>query len=261
MSKVSHCVHQIMLHQFLFEELVKRDFKTKYKRSVLGMGWSLLNPLLMLAVLWVVFSQFFGRTINHFTTYLFCGNIVFSYFSEASREGMMALRSNAGIFTKVNVPKYVFLLTKNVQVLINFLIALIVLFIFVAMDHVSFTWKFALLMYPILTLTIFNLGVGAILSCFYIFYDDVRYLWSIVIMLIMYGSAIFYPVSSLSSTLQQVFALNPIYRHIEYFRLIIIDSAIPTLEHHFILIGYAFLALIIGALMYKRYNTEFLYYV
>ena len=111
---------KLQQHQFLFEELVKRDFKKKYKRTVLGMAWSILSPLLMLLVMRLVFTQFFGRGMEHYTTYLFCGNLVFSYFSESTGQGMTSLMGNAGIFTKVNVPKYLFLFSKNVQTLINF---------------------------------------------------------------------------------------------------------------------------------------------
>lgn len=102
-------------HQFLFEELVKRDFKKKYKRTVLGAVWSLLSPLMMLLVMRLVFTQFFGRNMDHYTTYLFCGNLVFAFFSESTSQGMSSLMGNASIFTKVNVPKYLFLLSKNVQ--------------------------------------------------------------------------------------------------------------------------------------------------
>ena len=109
--------NKLLRHQFLFEELVKRDFKKKYKRTVLGMAWSVLSPLLMLLVMRLVFTQFFGRGMEHYTTYLFCGNLVFSYFSESTGQGMTSLMGNAGIFTKVNVPKYLFLFSKNVQTL------------------------------------------------------------------------------------------------------------------------------------------------
>ena len=98
-------------HKFLFEELVKRDFKRKYKGTMLGMGWSMLMPLLMLLVMKVVFENFFGRNIAHYTTYLFCGNLVYSWFAESTNLGMRSLMVNAGIFTKVDVPKYLFLLS------------------------------------------------------------------------------------------------------------------------------------------------------
>ena len=117
-------------HQFLFEELVKRDFKSKYKRTTLGIAWSMLSPLLQLAVMALVFTSFFGRTTPHYVIYIFSGNLVFSYFSEATNQGMTALEQNAHIFSKVNVPKYIFLLSKNVASLINFGLTLIIYFIF-----------------------------------------------------------------------------------------------------------------------------------
>ena len=114
-------------NQFLLEELIKRDFKKKYKRSILGMWWSVLSPLLMLLVMKLVFTQIFARDgVEHYTTYLFCGNLIFAFFNESTTQGMSSLMSNASIFTKVNVPKYLFLLSKNVQTLINFGITLIV---------------------------------------------------------------------------------------------------------------------------------------
>ena len=142
-------------HRFLFEELVKRDFKQKYKRTVLGMGWSILSPLLTLLVMKLVFTRFFGRTMEHYTTYLFAGNLMFSYFKEATTGGMNALMSNARIFTKINVPKYIFLLTKNVSSIINFGITLCVFFLFAAIDGVTFTWKFVTILYPVLMMMLF----------------------------------------------------------------------------------------------------------
>ena len=98
-------------NQFLFEELVKRDFKQKYKGTVLGMAWSVLAPLLNLLVMRLVFTQFFGRDMEHYTTYLFCGTLVWSYYRESTRGGMNALVSNANVFTKIKLPKYLFLLS------------------------------------------------------------------------------------------------------------------------------------------------------
>lgn len=95
-------------YQFLFEELVKRDFKKKYKRTVLGMVWSVLSPLLMLCVMAAIFGQFFGRNTAHYIIYLFSGQIIFNYYTESTNEGMNALMSNANIFSKINVPKYLF---------------------------------------------------------------------------------------------------------------------------------------------------------
>ena len=98
-------LQKLSQYRFLFEELVKRDFKKKYKRTVLGMAWSVLSPLMMLLVMRLVFTQFFGRNMEHYTTYLFCGNLIFSYFNESSTQGMTSLMGNSAIFTKVNVPE------------------------------------------------------------------------------------------------------------------------------------------------------------
>ena len=114
--------------EFLFNELVKRDFKKKYKRTVLGMLWSVLSPLLMLTVMAVIFSNFFGRNIEHYVIYLFSGQVIFNYFTEATNEGMQALVSSSSIFSKINVPKYLFLFSKNVSALINFIIILAIYF-------------------------------------------------------------------------------------------------------------------------------------
>lgn len=248
-------------YQFLFEELVKRDFKKKYKRTVLGMAWSILSPLLMLLVMKLVFTQFFGRNMEHYTTYLFCGNLVFSYFSESTGQGMQSLMGNAGIFTKVNVPKYLFLFSKNVQALINFGLTLIVFFLFCILDGITFTWKFLLLLYPICTLLLFNIGVGLILSALFVFFRDIQYLWSVFTQLLMYLSAIFYTIDQYPYTVQCLFLLNPVYLHIRYFRKIVIDGEIPTIWFHLLMLAYVAVVLGLGCWMYKKYNTRFLYYV
>ena len=185
----------------------------------------------------------------------------FNWFSESTNSGMRSLVSNAAIFPKVNVPKYLFLFSGNVQAAINFVLTLLVFFFFCWMDDVTFTWRFVFLLYPILTLLVFNIGVGMILSALYIFFRDMDYLWGVFIQLLMYGSAIFYQVDKMSPAIQQVFAFNPVYRHIAYVREIVLNGAIPSLTTHLTLAGFALAAFLIGAFMYKRYNTRFLYYV
>ncbi len=248
-------------HQFLFEELVGRDFKTKYKRTVLGMLWSVLNPLLTLLVMKIVFTQFFGTGMEHYTTYLFCGNLVFSYFNDATTQGMSALVSNSHIFTKVNVPKYMFLLSKNVQTAINFGINLCVFFVFCLIDGIEFTWLFLLLVVPIALIMVFNIGVGLILSALFVFFKDIQYLWGVFTMLLMYMSAIFYTTTGYAPLIQKLFYLNPVYSYIAYFRQIVIDGIVPSVGLHALCIGYAALAVGVGALIYKKKNHDFLYYV
>ncbi|MGN0667103.1 MAG: ABC transporter permease [Huintestinicola sp.] len=252
---------KIKKFSFLFEELVKRDFKKKYKRTVLGMLWSILSPLFMLTVLALVFTNLFGRNIDHFIIYLFCGELVFNYFSDSTTQGMSSLLSNKAIFTKINVPKYLFLLSKNVACLINFLLTFVVFWIFVAFEGIPFSWKFFLLIFPIACLIIFNLGIGMILSALFIFFRDIQYLYDIFKMALMYFSAIFYDTSSFSDNIAWVFNLNPVYVYITYFRDIVLYNRIPSMEYHLLCMGYALASILIGALIYKKNNYKFLYYV
>lgn len=253
---------RVKRHQFLFEELVKRDFKKKYKRTILGVLWSVLAPLLQLVVMAMVFTQFFGRNTPHYIVYVFSGNIIFSYFNEASSGGMQSLMGNSGIFTKVNVPKYMFLLSQNVSSLINFGLILIIYFLFVFADPgLSVSWKYITLLYPIACLVLFNLGVGLILSALFVFFRDIQYLWTVFTQLLMYMSAIFYTIDGYSPMVQNLFLLNPMYLFIRYFRKIVIEATIPSIWFHLLMLADVVIVLGIGCWMYKKYNTRFLYYV
>lgn len=254
-------IERLLKYQFLFEELVKRDFKAKYKRTVLGMLWSILSPLLMLTVMAIIFGNFFGRNIEHYVIYLFSGQVIFNYFIEATTEGMQALVSNSSIFTKINVPKYLFLFSKNVSALINFGIIFVIYFGFVAIEGISFTWQFLLLVYPVICLIIMNLGIGLILSALYVFFKDIQYLYRLFTQVVMYGSAIFYSIDILPQHLQAVFYCNPIFVCITYFRSIVLYNTVPDLRMHLLLAGYALALFVMGCWIYKKNNYKFLYYV
>ena len=254
-------LHSMKKNQFLFEELVKRDFKQKYKRTVLGMLWSILKPLLTLLVMRLVFTNFFGRNTPYYTTYLFAGNLMFSYYKEQTTGEMNALISNAHIFTKINIPKYMFVLSKSVSAVINFGLTVLVFFLFVAIDRVPPHWTMLATIYPMITLTMFNLGFGMILSALYLFFMDTMYIYDVFSLLLMYVSAIFYKIDDFPVWVQRVFLLNPVYCNIKYVRVVVIDGNMPSLAFHLLLLFYGGIALFLGALIYKKYNHQFLYYV
>ena len=179
----------LMKNRFLFEQLVKRDFSHKYKGTMLGMGWSILAPLLQLLVLKIVFTEFFGRNTPHFTIYLFSGVTVMNYYREATTNGMTSLVSNASILTKIKVPKYLFLLSRNVSALVNYMLILIVYLLFCVMDGIDFHANLILLVFPVLCLLVMNIGVGMVLSALYVFFRDMTYLYSIFLMILNYLSA------------------------------------------------------------------------
>lgn len=254
-------IQRIKKEQFLFEELTARDFKQKYKRTILGMGWSLLYPLMTLFIQRLVFLHFFGQSTPHYTIYLFAGNLVWSYFREATVGGMNALVSNAHIFSKVNVPKYIFVLTKNVSALINFGLTLLVFFMFVILDKIPFSLSFFSIVVPVFCLICFNLGLGMILSAMYMFFRDMTYLYDVFLTLLMYLSAIFYNVNTFPDKIQRLFLLNPIYCYIKYFRIAIIEGRVPSIAYNSLCVLYAIGTILIGAFIYKKYNHNFLYYI
>ena len=183
---------------------------------------------------------------------------------------MNALMGNAGIFTKVNVPKYLFLFSKVTSSLINFSLTFLVFLLFCAIDGVPFTPLFLMLPFAILCMVIFNLGLGLVLSALFVFFRDVQYLWSVFTTLLMYLSAIFYDPTSMSEIFgvpfEQLLLLNPVYVYIKYFRLVTIGVGgdvpmLPSIQYHLLCLVYALVAFGIGALIYKKYNHKFLYYV
>ena len=254
-------IKKLKQNKFLFSQLVKRDFALKYKRTALGMVWSALSPLLTLLIMWLVFNNFFGSNVDHYAIYLFSGQLVYSYFVDATNQGMTSLTDNAAIFTKINIPKYLFLFSKNISSLINFGITLMLYFIFVAIDSIPFTWKYLLLIYPVVMLVLFNIGMGLILSALYIFFRDMQYLWGVLTQLLMWMSALFYSIDTYPMYIQYLFFLNPVYLFIRYFRKIVIDGVVPAVYFHVLMAADVGLALLIGCVLYKRYNHQFLYYV
>jgi ABC-2 type transport system permease protein len=251
----------VLKYSFLFSELVKRDFKKKYKSTYLGMLWSLLSPLMTLLVMSLLFSGLFGESTPHYIIYLFCGNICFSYFSDATGGGMGALLSNSEIFSKIDIPKPIFVLSRSVTSFINFALTLAVFFIFCIFDKISFGLHFLALLDPTLMLTMFNLGIALVLSALFILFRDLQYLWSVVSLLIMYMSAIFYTTDSFGEAAKGLFYLNPIYTYITYFREVVILSKVPDGALHALCLIYAAAALGAGISVYKKLNYKFVYYI
>ncbi len=252
---------KLLKYRFLFEELVKRDFKKKYKRTTLGMLWSVLSPLLNVLVLMVVFTQFFGRTQEHFIIYIFSGTLVMSFFTETTQGCMHSLMANASIFSKINVPKYLFMFSKAIQAFINFGLTFLLYIVFCIFNEIDFGLHMLSLIYPIVCILIFSIGVGMVLAALFVFFRDVEYLYGVFLTMLNYVSAIFYPVDMLPLQYQNLFLCNPVYVYIKYFRMVVIEGAIPSMEYHGLCALYAVIAIGIGCFIYKKYNNEFLYYV
>lgn len=245
--------------KFLFGQLVGRDFKGRYKKTVLGVLWSMLSPLVFFVVQAFIFSYVFRRG-EHYITYLIVGNIVFHYFTDATTHSMFALSSNAGIITKIKLPKEIFLYSKSFSCLINFFLTMIIMFAVIAIDKTSFHPIFFALIIPIVLLFFMNLGIGYILSAMYVFFKDTQYLYSIVTRMLVYVSAIFYRIDMFQEHMQKYFYLNPVYSYIDYFRTIIMEKTFPEWYVQVLCLVFPIVFMVIGKIVYKVYDKKFAFY-
>ncbi len=248
-------------HSFLLAELIRRDFIKKYKRTTFGILWSALSPLLLLLTMDLVFGTFFGRAMPHYTIYLFCGLLLFNYFSAATRSAMRVLYDNAPIFSKVAVPKHYFLISQSCAQAIDFAVSLLVFFVFVAIDGIEFHARFVWLIYPIVCLYFVNFGIGMFLSTIYIFFRDVSYLWPVITRVIMYASAIFYDPSILPGIMRRLLNCNPLYMCIDYFRQLIIHSTVPGVSTHLVMFAMAAGCAFLGFFTYHIARDKIALYV
>ena len=207
-------------YSFLLQQLVSRDFKVKYKRSVLGIVWSLLYPILTMVVMAIVFSNVFKFSTPgvSYLAYLLSGLIMFNYFSEASNLSMSSVVGNFGLLNKIYIPKYIFPLSKCLFVGINFLLTLVPLYIVLFATGTGVNWYHLFLPYSYLCLFMFTLGMGFILSAVSVFLRDMFYIYGIIIMMWTYLTPIMYDINLISANLQPWLKLNPLYHYINFAR-------------------------------------------
>ena len=245
----------------LLHELVKRDLKLKYRRSVLGYLWSLLNPLLMMLIMTIVFSYMFRFDIPNYPLYLICGQTLFNFFNESTSMAMYSVIQNGLLIKKVYVPKYIFPISKVISSFVTMSFSLVAILIVMLVTRTAFHLSMLLFWAPLLMLLIFSCGVGMILSALFVFFRDITYLYDIFTLLLNYMSAIFYKVDAFSPMVQRIFLCNPVYCYIRYFRVVVLEGGIPSLPFHLLCAFYALLAAAAGGYIYKKYNHSFLYYV
>ncbi len=258
---VLNVINAFQRYRFLIKQLVARDFKTKYKRSVLGVLWSFLNPLLTMSVQYVVFSTLFRSNIPNFALYLLIGIVCFSYFNEAASLTLTSIVGNAGLITKVYVPKYLYPLTRVMSSTVNFLLALIPLFAVVLITRTPIRWSVLLLPLPVLCLFALSRGVGMLLAASMVFFRDTQFLWTVISMLWMYATPIFYPDSILPQKLMPLFKCNPLYHVLRFIRTILMNGVSPEPKAYLLMILATFIPLVIGVTVFKKTQDRFVFYI
>lgn len=260
-SYVINALTAMKKYRFLIHQLVSRDFKTKYKRSILGVLWSFLNPLLMLCVQYFVFSTIFKNDVENFVVYLLIGVVMFNFFSESCGMSLTSILGNAGLITKVYVPKYVYPLTRTMSSVVNLLISLIPLVIMCLLTGVHFTKAVILAPFFLICLVVFCLGLGLLLSASMVFFRDTQFLWNVLSMMWMYATPIFYPESILPDNYKFVLQINPLYYFIQNTRICILDGISPEpfayVQCFLIAIG----MLLFGAFVFNKNQDKFVLYL
>ncbi len=255
------CLNTAERYKFLLQQLVSRDFKTKYKRSVLGVLWSFLNPLLTMIVQYIVFSTIFKSDIPNFAVYLLIGIVFFNFFSEATNMGLMSIVGNSSLITKVYIPKYIFPVSRVLSSAINLLLSVIPLFLVVLITGVRITPAFLLLPFSLVCTVIFCIGMSFILSASMVYFRDMQFLWGVINMLWMYATPIFYPESILPQNLMILFKMNPMYHFIRFSRAIILNGASPELKAYLLCLIAAFVPLLIGIAVFKKSQNGFVLHI
>ena len=245
-------------YRFLLGELVKKEIKLKYRRSYLGILWTLLEPILTTAVLTFVFGSMKENKDPQFPVYIMSGRLLYTFFADSTKAAMKSIRTNSAMIKKVYVPKYIYPFSAVLSNYVIFLISLIVLFFTAIVFKVVPTVHLLNVILPMLFLLILALGIGLILATMAVFFRDLEYLWGVALMMILYTSAIFYKVSALKlGDKLWMLKLNPLYVIIDNFRSAIFGT---PLNHTSLLLTviYSFGTLIIGILLFYRKQDKFI---
>lgn len=251
-------IENLRKYKFLLSELVKKDIKLKYRRSYMGYVWTLLEPLLTMIVLSTIFSQLYGKNDRFFPIYVLTGRLLYSFFANSTKAAMKSIRSNSAMIKKVYVPKYIYPASSILSNYIIFLLSLIILFAVAAFLGLSPTWNLLFAFVPLTLILIMSMGVGMILATLAVFFRDLEYLWSVFLMLIMYGSAIFYDIEKVTKRGHEwIFKINPLYLLITNFREAVYGYPI---DRYALLVSTAvsFSTLLLGIFLFYKKQDKFI---
>ncbi|MBQ9012801.1 MAG: ABC transporter permease [Bacilli bacterium] len=270
MKKINAILNNFKRYWFLMTQLISRDFKVKYKRSILGILWSLLNPILTMSVMAIVFSQMFRFKVEgvNYIVYLMTGIIMFNYLSQASTMAMTSVVDNFTLINKVYIPKYIFPIAKCLFIGIDFLLTLIPWIAIIALTYVGlggytchFNIYYLILPYIFICMFLFVVGLGLLLSCISVFLRDVWHIYGIILTLWNYLTPVFYSTEILPPMLQKLMQFNPMYQFLTAARSIVLYGQRPSFTTMGILAFIGIGMLLIGSFVFRKKQDKFIYYV
>lgn len=248
-------------YQFLLGELTKKDVKLKYRNSVLGFVWTLLEPLLTMIVLTIVFGTIMQRKTEHYSVYILTGRLLYSFFSTGTKTALKSIRKNSGMIRKVYVPKYMYPLAATMSSFITFLFSLIVLVIVAGVQGIWPTRYLIGAVVPLATLFVMVTAIGFFLTTLDVFFRDLEYIWNVVTMLVMYMSAIFYEADTLlASKYGFLIRYNPLYAVITNFRNAVFGRPLEAFYTVYPIV-FSLVVLVAGLFFFYKKQDRFVLYV
>lgn len=256
-------------NRILLKELTKTDFKLRYQGSVLGYLWALLRPLMMFAILYIVFAKLLkiGNDIPHYPVYLLCGTTMWSFFTECTSQGIQSIVVRGDLLRKISFPKYIVVVSSTLTAVINMLINLVVIIIFALINGVTPSWNWLLIIFPLLEIYLLSLSLAFLLGSINVKYRDITSIWDVLVQALFYAVPVIYPISMVASSsvvAAKIILLNPIAQAIQDIRFNLITTETITTWNYVGNLFYSLLPIIItvcllaiGALVFRKKSKFF----
>lgn len=251
-------IDNFMRFKPLLSELVSRDIKIKYRRSVLGVLWTLLNPLCMMIILSIVFSNIFKFDIENFPLYVLSGQVIFNFFNDATSSSMTSILFNASLIKKVYVPKYLFVIARIVSSFINLMASFCALLLVMIATRAELHWEMILSIIPLIMLVVFSMGIGLILAALTVRFRDLMHLYAVFTTGLMYLTPVIYPMSILPGMIKKIVMINPLTNYLMMFRDVMFNATLPSLGS--LLLGFVemVIALLLGLWIFYKKQDGFI---
>lgn len=255
-DELSIYIKNFLKYRPLLLELVSRDIKIKYRKSVLGVLWTVLNPLFMMVIMSIVFSNLFKFDIENYAVYILSGQVIFNFYNESTSSAMGAMMDNASLLKKVYVPKYLFVMSRILSSIINVLASHCALIIVMVVMRVEFNWTVILFPIPMILLTLFCFGLGLLLSAITVRFRDIMHLYGVFTTGLMYLTPVIYAMGLLPMWLKRIVMINPITNYLLIYRDVMINAKCPDLAQIGIGLVEGAAMLLIGVWVFlKRQDT------
>ncbi len=255
---MSSYIRNFVKFQPLLSELVARDIKIKYRRSVLGVLWTLLNPLFMMIILSVVFSSIFKFDIENFPLYILSGQLIFNFFNDATTSSMTSIIGSAALIKKVYVPKYLFVIARVFSSFINLMASLVALILVMVAMRAELHWTVVLSVIPLAMVVLFSFGVGMFLAAITVRFRDVIHLYSVFTTGLLYLTPVIYPMAALPDVVKTIVMINPLTNYLLMFRDVMFNNTLPSVFSVLLGIAEAALALALGLYVFYKNQDEFI---